>query len=61
MRTRMYWVMSLAVFALLCGASLMSRFPANAGPTGEIQQSSMMVDQLNAKARNLPVQSFDAF
>jgi hypothetical protein len=59
---RTYWVMSLALFGLLLGASLAGRPPANAlAPTGEIRQSSIMIEQLTANAKNLPVQSFDAF
>jgi hypothetical protein len=59
---RTYWVMSLVVFGLLFGASLVSRPPANAlMPTGEIRQSSIVIEQLTANAKNLPVQSFDAF
>ena len=55
MRMRMFWVMSLSVFALLLGAGVVSRPPANA------LQSSIMIDNLTANAKNLPVQSFDAF
>jgi hypothetical protein len=59
---RTFWVMSIAVFGLLLGASLAGRPPANAlAPAGEIRQSSIMIDQLTANAKNLPVQSFDAF
>ena len=62
MSARMYWVMSLAVFGLLFGASLVSRLPANAlVQTSELDQPSIMVDRLTANTRNLPVQSFDAF
>jgi hypothetical protein len=56
----MFWVMS--VFGLLFGASLVSRPPANTlVPVGEIHQPSIMVEQLTANAKNLPVQSFDGF
>ena len=59
---RTFWFMSLAVFGLLFGASLVSRPPAQAlEPMGEIRQSSIMIDQLTANAKDLPVQSFDAF
>ena len=59
---RTFWVMSLAVFGLLLGATLMSRPPANAlAPMGEIRQSSIVIEQLTANATDLPVQSFDAF
>jgi hypothetical protein len=62
MRMRTFWVMSLSVFGLLFGASLVSRPPAAAlMPTGEFQQSSIMIEQLTANEKNLPVQSFDAF
>jgi hypothetical protein len=62
MRMRMFWVMSLSVFGLLFIAGLVSRPTANAVvPVGEIRQSSVMIDQLTANAKNLPVQSFDAF
>jgi hypothetical protein len=62
MRMRTFWVLSLSVFGLLFCASLVSRPPANAlVPTGEFHQPSIMIEQLNANAKNLPVQSFDAF
>jgi hypothetical protein len=58
----MFWIMSLAVFGLLFCASVMSRPPANAlVVTGEFHQPSILIEQLSANAKNLPVQSFDAF
>jgi hypothetical protein len=58
----MFWVISLSVFGLLFGASLVSRFPASAlVATGEFHQPSIMIERLSANAKNLPVQSFDAF
>jgi hypothetical protein len=54
--------MTLSVLGLILGASLLSRPAANAlEPTGEFHQSSIMIDQLTANAKDLPVQSFDAF
>jgi len=62
MRMRMFWLMALSVFGLLFSASLVSRPGAIAlVSTGEFHQSSIMVEQLSADAKNLPVQSFDAF
>jgi hypothetical protein len=59
---RMLSLATLPVFGLILGASLLSRPAANAlVPTGELHQSSMMIDQLTANAKDLPVQSFDAF
>jgi hypothetical protein len=52
----------LPVFGLILGASVLSRPAANALlPTGALHQRSIMIDQLTATAKNLPVQSFDAF
>ncbi len=62
MPMRILWVMSLAVFGLLFGASLVSHPPANAlVPTREIHQASIIVEQPAANPQDLPVQSFDAF
>jgi hypothetical protein len=62
MAMRMPWVVSLSAFALIFGASLVSRPPANAlVPTSEFHQSSIMIEQLSAAAKDLPAQSFDAF
>ena len=59
---RMLSLMTLSVFGLILGASLLSRPPANAlVPTGELHQPSIMIGQLTANAKDLPVQSFDAF
>jgi hypothetical protein len=52
----MYGVMALSICVLLIGANLTSRPPANAAA-----QPAMMIDQLTANAKDLPVQSFDAF
>ena len=52
---RMLSFMTLSVFGLILGASLLSRPAANA------LDQSIMIDQLTANAKNLPVQSFDAF
>ena len=51
---RMLSLVTLSVFGLILGASLLSRPLANALP-------SIMIDQLTANAKDLPVQSFDAF
>jgi hypothetical protein len=54
--------MTLSVLGLILGASLLSRPAANAlEPTGDFHQPSIMIDQLTANAKDLPVQSFDAF
>jgi hypothetical protein len=59
---RMLSVTMLPVFGLILGASLLSWPAANALlPTGALHQPSIMIDQLTATAKNLPVQSFDAF
>jgi hypothetical protein len=59
---RTHFVMALSVFALLFGASLASRPAANTLVTsGEFHQPSIVVEQLSANAKDLPVQSFDAF
>jgi hypothetical protein len=59
---RMLSFMTLSVLGLILGASLLSRPAANAlEPTGEFHQPSIMIDQLTANAKDLPVQSFDAF
>jgi hypothetical protein len=51
---RMLSLMTLTVFGLILGASLLSRPAATAQP-------SIMIGQLTATAKDLPVQSFDAF
>ncbi len=62
MRMRTFWVMSLSVFALVFAASLVSRPPANAlSAAGEFRQSSIAIEELTVNAKNLRVQSFDAF
>jgi hypothetical protein len=54
--------MTLSVFGLILGASLLSRPAASAlVPPGQRHQPSIMIDQLTANAKDLPVQSFDAF
>jgi hypothetical protein len=54
--------MTLSVFGLILGASLLSWHAASAlVPTGEFHQPSIMIDQLTANAKDLPGQSFDAF
>jgi hypothetical protein len=54
--------MTLSVFGLILGASLLNRPAASAlVPTGELHQPSIMIGQLTANAKDLPVQSFDAF
>jgi hypothetical protein len=59
---RMLPLMTLSVFGLILGASLLNRPAANAlVPTGELHQRSIMIGQLTADAKDLPVQSFDAF
>jgi hypothetical protein len=45
----------LSVFALIFGANLLTYPGANA------HQPSIVIDQLTADAKDLPVQSFDAF
>jgi hypothetical protein len=54
--------MTLTVFGLILGASLLNRPAVSAlVPAGELHQASIMIDQLTASAKDLPVQSFDAF
>lgn len=55
------WVMSFSFFGLLFAASLVSWPPASALAPGELRQSSIMIDELTANAKNLPVQSFELF
>jgi hypothetical protein len=57
----MYGVMALSVVVLLFGANLTGRLPANALGQSGPHQAAIMVDQLTANAKDLPVQSFDAF
>jgi hypothetical protein len=47
--------MMLSVFALIISASLLTHPGANA------RQPSVMIDQLTADAKDLPLQSFPAF
>jgi hypothetical protein len=55
-------IMTLSVLGLILGASLLNRPAANAlEPTGEFHQASINIGQLTANAKDLPVQSFDAF
>jgi hypothetical protein len=55
-------LITLSVFGLVLGASLLNRPAASAlEPTGEAHQPSIMIGQLTANAKDLPVQSFDAF
>jgi len=62
MRMRMHWVMALSVFGLLFAASVVSRpVPGVLPSSGEIHLPSIMIDQLTANAKGLPVQSFDAY
>ena len=49
------------VLGLAVGATLASQPAANALVQVERAQPSIMIDQLTAAAKNLPVQSFDAF
>ena len=59
---RMHWIMGLSVFGLILGASLMSRPSASAlAPASGSYESSMTRVLLSANAKELPVQSFDAF
>jgi hypothetical protein len=48
----------LTVFALAGGTMLVNQPAANAD---NVHQSSIMIDELTANAKNLPTQSFDAF
>jgi hypothetical protein len=52
-------IVALSLFGLLFAAGMMSR-PANA-PVLRGDQPVMMIGQLTASAKDLPVQSFDAF
>ena len=52
---RMLPVMMLSVFALLLSANLLTSPSANA------HHPSILIDELTANAKDLPVQSFDAF
>jgi len=56
---RILSIMTVSVFTLVLAASVVSRPTANSVnvPAAE----SIAVDQLSAKTKNLPVQSFDAF
>ena len=56
---RMQSIVALSLFGLLFAAGMMSR-PANA-PVLRGDQPVMMIGQLTASAKDLPVQSFDAF
>jgi len=59
---RMLSFVTLSVFGLVLKAKLLSRPAANAlVSTGELHQPSIMIGQLTANAKDLPVQSFDAF
>jgi hypothetical protein len=52
----------LTVLALGMGATLLDQPAANALAQGEgFNQPSIMIDQLAPNAKDLPVQSFDAF
>jgi hypothetical protein len=52
----------VAVLGLAIGATLVSRPAATALAAGaDVHQPSIMIDQLTANAKSLPVQSFDAF
>ncbi len=62
MRMRTCWIISLAAFGLLFGAALVIHPPAKARVAiGELHQPSISIAQLTSAARNLPVESFDAF
>ena len=53
---RMLSIMAVSVFTLVLAASVVSRPTANV-----LVGEAIAVDQLTAKTKNLPVQSFDAF
>ena len=57
---RKYWIIALQVFGLVFAASLASRFPVNTLASDEFHQPSIVIDQLMT-AKDLPIQSFDAF
>ncbi len=59
---RRLWIVSLSTVALMISAAgLVGQPAANVASTAEFRQPSIMIDQLTANAKNLPVQSFDAF
>jgi len=58
---RMFSAISLVTFGLIFGSTLLSPPVANGIATGDVHQPSIMIDQLTANAKNLPVQSFDTF
>lgn len=55
-------VMMLTVLGVAAGAAMAIQLAANAPSQAEgFRQPSIMIDQLTANAKNLPVQQFDAF
>ena len=58
---RMLSVVSCFTLALIFGASLVSQPVAKGDAAGDLHQPSMMIGQLTANAKDLPVQSFDAY
>ncbi len=59
---RMLWIVSLSAAALMVSAAgFVGQPAADAVSTAGYRQPSIMIDQLTAKAKNLPAQSFDAF
>jgi hypothetical protein len=59
---RMLSISALTVFGLVFGATLVNRPAAiQLARAGELHQPSIMIDQLTANAKNLPVQAFDTF
>jgi formate-dependent phosphoribosylglycinamide formyltransferase (GAR transformylase) len=59
---RTFSIAVVAVLGLAIGATLLNRPAATALAAGDdVHQPSIMIDQLTANAKNLPVQSFDTF
>jgi hypothetical protein len=58
---RMLSAILLFTCALVFGASLMNQPVTNGVSSGDFHQPSIMVEQLTTNAKDLPVQSFDAY
>jgi len=59
---RMHLVIGVTALAMVVGVGLATRPAADTlAATGEFHHASIMVDQLTTAARDLPVQSFDAY
>ena len=58
---RMRSIFSLAALGLIFGAILLSQPVANGVATGDVHRASILIEQLTANSKDLPVQSFDAY